>query len=191
MSIKSLQAFPFCEMASFLFLGKGGAQPVVWSTLVHCPTVALKTNWVKIHWCRVFQSVPTRGENKCDKWARLNLHSRLITLQKQLARRTVLMAMDGETETGNVDEMGLASKSTHIPFPLSCMNPPQSWAVSGLFGGRQQLKPRYGRKWQNTMQDNFVSYDSYLAKKKTQLRNKVEAIGWPFCIAKAQEMHQR
>ena len=44
MSIKSLQAFPFCEMASFLFLGKGGAQPVVWSTLVHCPTVALKTN---------------------------------------------------------------------------------------------------------------------------------------------------
>ena len=81
MSIKSLQAFPFCEMASFLFLGKGGAQPVVWSTLVHCPTVALKTNWVKIHWCRVFQSVPTRGENKCDKWARLNLHSRLITLQ--------------------------------------------------------------------------------------------------------------
>ena len=157
MSIKSLQAFPFCEMASFLFLGKGGAQPVVWSTLVHCPTVALKTNWVKIHWCRVFQSVPTRGENKCDKWARLNLHSRLITLQKQMARRTVLMAMDGETETGNAVEMGLASKSTHIPFPLSCMNPPQSWAVSGLFGGRQQSKPRYGRKWQNTMQDNFVS----------------------------------
>ena len=157
MSIKSLQAFPFCEMASFLFLGKGGAQPVVWSTLVHCPTVALKTNWVKIHWCRVFQSVPTRGENKCDKWARLNLHSRLITLQKQLARRTVLRAMDGETETGNAVEMGLASKSTHIPFPLSCMNPPQSWAVSGLFGGRQQSKPRYGRKWQNTMQDNFVS----------------------------------
>ena len=157
MSIKSLQAFPFCEMASFLFLGKGGAQPVVWSTLVHCPTVALKTNWVKIHWCRVFQSVPTPGENKCDKWARLNLHSRLITLQKQLARRTVLMAMDGETETGNAVEMGLASKSTHIPFPLSCMNPPQSWAVSGLFGGRQQSKPRYGRKWQNTMQDNFVS----------------------------------
>ena len=118
--------FPFCEMASFLFLGKGGAQPVVWSTLVHCPTVALKTNWVKIHWCRVFQSVPTPGENKCDKWARLNLHSRLITLQKQLARRTVFLAMDGETETGNAVEMGLASKSTHIPFPISCMNPPQS-----------------------------------------------------------------
>ena len=151
MSIKSLQAFPFCEMASFLFLGKGGAQPVVWSTLVHCPTVALKTNWVKIHWCRVFQSVPTPGENKCDKWARLNLHSRLITHQKQLARRESLRWQND----GKCGRNWGVEQIPHVPFPISCINARQSCALASIHGWRiRQSKPRYGWKWQNTQLNN-------------------------------------
>ena len=166
MSFKSLKAFPFCEMASFLFLGKGGAQPVVWSTLVHCPTVALKTNWVKIHWCRVFQSVPTRGENKCDKWARLNLHSRLITLQKQLARRTVLMAMDGETETGNTVEMGWLANQLifHFLFPAwTHLRVEQCQAYLAADSNRNLIMAESGK---TQCKINFVSD---LAKKNVRL----------------------
>ena len=140
----------------FSFLGKGGAWGVVQSTLVGCPDFALKTNWVKIHWCRVFQSVPARGENKCDKWARLNLHSRLITLQKQLAQRITLNS-DGWQNVAameNLVEIG-GSKSPHIPFPISCINSRQSCAVV-LVGCRWQSKPRYGRMWQNAQLKSII-----------------------------------